>query len=230
MRSQDPSPVGRGIPHTARYLRSLDVAAFGSSSVCWCSSSWLGLAMRLIFRSSPRRWPSRLVELRCVRPYVRTSTKSFSDFHLIWCVGRPWPHMHTSVTSSWGFSGLEGRCLSCNLTNNVKALKEKHRSVIAAGGIAYWSSLYLNSPADSWEKRSCTTFVPLSDNSSHCIAMFYSCAGWWLVTQLLLWLPFLGHRLGDDLVDWNSGVSVRPSVRPYVHKKFFRFPSNLVCG
>ena len=36
---------------------------------------------------------------------------------------------------------------------------------------------------------------------------------------------FLGHRLGDDLVDWNSGVSVRPSVRtsvrPYVHKKFF---------
>ena len=41
---------------------------------------------------------------------------------------------------------------------------------------------------------------------------------------------FLGHRLGDDLVDWNSGVSVRPSVRPYVHKKFFRFPSNLVCG
>ena len=36
---------------------------------------------------------------------------------------------------------------------------------------------------------------------------------------------FLGHRLGDDLVDWNSGVS----VRPYVHKKFFRFPSNLVC-
>ena len=41
---------------------------------------------------------------------------------------------------------------------------------------------------------------------------------------------FLGHRLGDDLVDWNSGVSVRPYVRPYVHKKFFRFPSNFVCG
>ena len=31
---------------------------------------------------------------------------------------------------------------------------------------------------------------------------------------------FLGHRLGDDLVDWNSGVSVRPYVRPYVHKVF----------
>ena len=25
---------------------------------------------------------------------------------------------------------------------------------------------------------------------------------------------------GDDLVDWNSGVSVRPSIRPYVHKVF----------
>jgi len=32
----------------------------------------------------------------------------------------------------------------------------------------------------------------------------------------------LGHRL----VDWNSGVS----VRPYVHKKFFPFWFNLVCG
>jgi len=33
----------------------------------------------------------------CVRPFVLPSTKSFSDFHLIWCVGRP-PHMRTSVT------------------------------------------------------------------------------------------------------------------------------------
>jgi len=53
---------------------------------------------------------------------------------------------------------------------------------------------------------------------------------------------FLGHRLVDDLVDWNSGVSVRPyvrpSVRPYVRTSvrtstksfFFRFPSNFVCG
>jgi len=35
-----------------------------------------------------------------VRPSVRTSTKSFSDFHPIWCVGRPRPHMRTSVTST----------------------------------------------------------------------------------------------------------------------------------
>ena len=43
-------------------------------------------------------------------------------------------------------------------------------------------------------------------------------------------LLFFRSSPTDDLVDWNSGVSVRPSVRPYVHKKFFRFPSNLVCG
>ena len=47
------------------------------------------------------RSSSRL-ELRCVCPYVRpyTFTKFFSDFHLIWCVGRPRPHMRTSVTST----------------------------------------------------------------------------------------------------------------------------------
>jgi len=41
---------------------------------------------------------SRL-ELRCVRPSVRTKS-FFPDFHLIWCVGRPRPHMRTSVTST----------------------------------------------------------------------------------------------------------------------------------
>jgi len=46
------------------------------------------------------------------------------------------------------------------------------------------------------------------------------------ICRHILYFRFLGHRLGDDLVDWNSGVS----VRPYVHKKFFRFPSNFVFG
>jgi len=31
---------------------------------------------------------------------LRASTKSFSDFHLIWSVGRPRPHVRTSVTST----------------------------------------------------------------------------------------------------------------------------------
>jgi len=50
--------------------------------------------------------------------------------------------------------------------------------------------------------------------------------GFVLYCICLIFISLLGHRLRDDLVDWNSGVS----VRPYVHKKFFRFPSNLVCG
>jgi len=52
--------------------------------------------------------------------------------------------------------------------------------------------------------------------------------GWTVTYQKTLLDQYLGHRirLRDDLVDWNSGVS----VRPYVHKKLFRFPSNLVCG
>ena len=35
----------------------------------------------------------------------------------------------------------------------------------------------------------------------------------------------LGHRQAMTI-----GTQVCPSVLPYVHKKYFRFPSNLVCG
>jgi len=35
-----------------------------------------------------------------VCPSVRPSTKSFSDFHLIWCVGRPGPDVRSSMTST----------------------------------------------------------------------------------------------------------------------------------
>jgi len=55
----------------------------------------------LFFRSSPGDdvvdWTNSGVS---VRPYVRTSTKSFSDFHLIWCVGRPRSDVRISVTST----------------------------------------------------------------------------------------------------------------------------------
>ena len=51
-----------------------------------------------IFRSSPGDddlidWNSGV----SVHPSIRTSTKSFSDFDLIWCVGRRRPDMGTSV-------------------------------------------------------------------------------------------------------------------------------------
>ena len=52
--------------------------------------------MQPIFRSSPTDdlvdWNSSVS--------VRTSTKSFSDFDLIWCVDRPPPHLRTSLTST----------------------------------------------------------------------------------------------------------------------------------
>jgi len=51
-----------------------------------------------IFRSSPGDnlidWNSGV----SVRPFVRTSTKSLSDFHLIWYVARPRPRMRTAET------------------------------------------------------------------------------------------------------------------------------------
>jgi len=49
------------------------------------------------FQVITKQWPNRF-ELRCVRPSVCTSTKSFSDFDLIWCMGRPRPVMRTSMT------------------------------------------------------------------------------------------------------------------------------------
>ena len=59
----------------------------------YCRSRVLTVDL-VIFRSSPG--PTRL-ELRC--PSVCTSIcTSTSDFHLIWCVGRPRPDMRTSVT------------------------------------------------------------------------------------------------------------------------------------
>jgi len=62
-------------------------------------------SLKLDFRSSPGDnlidWKLRVSVCPSVRPYVRTSTKSFfSDFDLIWCVGRPRPHMRSSVTSN----------------------------------------------------------------------------------------------------------------------------------
>ena len=62
---------------------------------------FLVLAISLIFRSLPGWWPNRLLlEVVSVRPSVRMSTKSFSDFTLIWYVGRPRLDICTSVTST----------------------------------------------------------------------------------------------------------------------------------
>ena len=53
----------------------------------------------IVFRSSPTDDRVDLNSNVSVRPHVRPQ-KVFSDFHLIWCVDRPRPHMCTSVTST----------------------------------------------------------------------------------------------------------------------------------
>ena len=71
-----------------------------------------------------------------VRPYVRTSvrtsTKSFSDFHLIWCVGRRRPHMRTSVTSTQPK-------VKVKVTERPK-LRKVHFSMSISSAISAWSS------------------------------------------------------------------------------------------
>jgi len=70
--------------------------------VVWCGESGtseLLLQLISVFRSSPSDdvidWNSGL----SVHPSVHISIhKKFSDFNLIWCVGRPRPDMHTSMT------------------------------------------------------------------------------------------------------------------------------------
>ena len=75
-------------------------------------------------------WNSGVSVRPSVRPYVRTSTKSFSDFHLIWCVGRPRPHMRTSVTST----------RSKVKVTELRNLRKVHFSRSISSTISAWSS------------------------------------------------------------------------------------------
>ena len=77
-----------------------------NTSLDWVLSHWAHFTVLrfILIRSSPGddlvHWKSGVSVRPYVRSYVRTSTKCFSDFILIWCVGRPRPHMRTSVTST----------------------------------------------------------------------------------------------------------------------------------
>jgi len=65
-----------------------------------------------------------------VRPSVRTSTKRFSNFHLIWCVCRPRPYMRTSVTST----------RSKVKVRELPKLRKVHFSRSISSAISAWSS------------------------------------------------------------------------------------------
>ena len=93
----------------------------------------LGIGPRSSYYSViARRWPNRF-EFRYVRPSVRTSTKSFfSDFDLIWCVGRPRPYLRTNLTS-----------IRSNVKVKVTALlkfRKLHFSRCISSAIFAWSS------------------------------------------------------------------------------------------
>ena len=77
-------------------------------------------------------WNSGVSVRPSVRPSVCTSTKSFSDFNLIWYVGRPRPDMCTSVTST------RSR-VKVNVTELVK-LQKLHFSRSISSAIFTWSS------------------------------------------------------------------------------------------
>jgi len=86
------------------HSRSISSAGFEWSSELMVGGHSKGLGLQLVgARFLGHRLGDDLVDWNSgvsVRPSVRTSTKSFSDFHLIWCLGRPRPHMRTSVTST----------------------------------------------------------------------------------------------------------------------------------
>ena len=69
---------------------------------------------------------------------VRTSTrKFFSDFHLIWCVGRPRPHMRTSVTSTRSK-------VKVKVTELPKLRKVHFSRSISSAGFAWSSKLMVS--------------------------------------------------------------------------------------
>jgi len=75
------------------------------------------------------RLPSRL-ELRCVRPSARP--QSFSDFHLIWYVGRSRPDMRTSLT--WTRSKVKVK------VTELPKLRKLHFSTSISSAVLAWSS------------------------------------------------------------------------------------------
>ena len=67
-----------------------------------------------------------------IRPSVRTSTKSSYDFRIIWYVGRPRPHMRTSVTSTRSKVKVK--------VTELPKLRKVHFSTSICSAVLAWSS------------------------------------------------------------------------------------------
>jgi len=74
--------------------------------------------------------PSTL-QLRC-HTFIRTSTKSFQFWSNLVCVCRPWPHMRTSVTSTW--SKVKVKVME------LPKLRKLHFSRSISSAVLAWSS------------------------------------------------------------------------------------------
>jgi len=81
-------------------LRTMDYSRSISSAVLACSAKLMvgGDRMKPGLQLVGARFLG--LEIKCVRPYVRTDVHKvfFSDFDPIWCVGRPRPDMPTRLT------------------------------------------------------------------------------------------------------------------------------------
>ena len=89
-----------------------------------------------VFRSSPGDdlidWNSGVSDHLYVCSSVSMSTKSFSDFDLIWSVGRPRPDMHTSVTSTQSKVTVK--------VTELPKLRKLHFSRFISFAVLTWSS------------------------------------------------------------------------------------------
>jgi len=121
-----------------------------------------------------------------VRPSVRTSLKNFfSDFHQIWCVGRPRPDMCTSVTSTLSKVKVK--------VTEIPKLQKLHFSMSSSAALAWSSKLMVGgdtayqSPIFKFPSRKAITsvqtlrYVDISRNSNGHISVLHDATVTWLV-------------------------------------------------
>jgi len=76
------------------------------------------------------------------RTSIRTSTKSFfSDFDLIWCVGRPLPDMHTIVTSTRSKEKVKvTELVKLHFSRSISSAVFARSSKLMVAGDSMWSN------------------------------------------------------------------------------------------
>jgi len=130
-----------------------------------------------------------------VCPSVRTSTK-FSDFHLIWCVGRPRPHMCTSVTSTRSkvrvkvteLPKLQKLHFSKSISSTILASSSKRMvgGDSMGPGLQLVRARFLNFLLGKLSRVHTSFDVDISRNSNGHISVLHEATVRWLGTLLVL--------------------------------------------